>query len=92
MFLLDAVDNLPRLRISDSLMGVFLWVLRKAGVRDVPSLTSLREIQSHLHAESGIPTHRCESAQGNIFFMNDVREMIARVWDSSLYKPVSHIN
>ena len=74
-------------------MGVFLWMLREAGVRDVPSLTSLREIQSRLRAESGIPTRQCESAQGNVYFMNDLREMIARVRDSSWYNiPLSHID
>ena len=59
-----------------------MWMLREAGVRDVPSVASLREMQSRLRAESGIPTHRYESAQGNVYFMNDVREMIARVRDS----------
>jgi len=62
-------------------MGVFLWMLREVGVKDVPSFTSLREIQSRLRTESGIPTRRYESTQGNVFFMNDVQEMIARVCD-----------
>jgi len=52
-------------------------------VQGVPSFASLREIQSRLRTESGIPTHRYESTQGNVYFMNDVQEMIARVCDSS---------
>jgi len=59
-------------------MKIFLWVLREAGVHGVPSFTSLRETQSHLHAKCGIPTHQYKSPQGNIYFMNDVK-IIAKV-------------
>ena len=82
-FLLDAVDNLPRLRISDSLMKVFLWMLREARVRDAPSFASLRKTQSCLHTECSIPTHQYNSAQGNIYFMNDVQKAIANVCNLS---------
>ena len=64
-------------------MGVFLWMLREVGVRDVPSFAALRKMQSRLRTESSIPTRRYESTQGNVFFMNDLQEIIARVRDSS---------
>lgn len=64
-------------------MKVFLWMLREAGVRDTPSFASLRKIQSHMRDKCGIPTHRYESAQGNIYFMNDIQKIIAKVRDSS---------
>ena len=83
VFFLDALDNLPRLRVSDSLMKMFLWVLRQVGVRDAPSFALLRETQSHLSTECGIPTRQFESAQGNVYFMNDVQQMIAKVRHSS---------
>jgi len=37
LFLLDTIDNFPRLRISGSLMRVLIWLLREVGVSKVPS-------------------------------------------------------
>ena len=65
-------------------MKVFLWVLHEAGVRDAPSFASLRKVQSRLRIECGIPTHRYESIQGNVYFMNDVQTMIERVRDFNI--------
>ena len=79
MFLLDALDSFPRLQVSDALMKAFLWVLGQSGVHDVPSLKELRKVQEHLRAESGVPTEQFKLPQGNIFFQNDIRDIIAKV-------------
>ena len=79
MFLLDALDNMPRTRVSDALMKVFLWVLRESGVPDVPSLDRLREVQAMLRDLSGVPSKPHKSAHGNLFYMNDIRSIIAKV-------------
>lgn len=79
MFLLDTLDNLPRQRVSNSLMKVFLWILNEGGARDVPSLDALRKVQVNLHKQGGVPTVPWTSTQGNVFHLNDICKIIANV-------------
>jgi len=78
-FLLDTVDNLPRMRISSSLMKVLLWLLREVGVHNVPSFDGLRTMQKKLKKEHIVPTIHTKSPKGNTFSFNDPRALVANV-------------
>ncbi|EPQ53202.1 hypothetical protein GLOTRDRAFT_23374, partial [Gloeophyllum trabeum ATCC 11539] len=80
--------NLPRLRISDNLMQVFLWVMREAGAAQVPSFDAFRKLQDKLRKESGIKTVKCQSPLGNNFYMNDIGAIIAKDYSNPLTRPL----
>ncbi|KAJ6589471.1 hypothetical protein B0H19DRAFT_892628, partial [Mycena capillaripes] len=90
MFLLDTLDNLPRQRVSNSLMKVFLWILREGGARDVPSLDALRKVQLNLHSQGGVLTVPWTSTQGNVFYLNDIRTIIAKDYANPLTRGLLH--
>ena len=79
MFLLDTLDNLPRMRVSNAQMKVFLWILSEVGARDVPSFYHLRQVQASIRKAAGIPTIKHQSPKGNIYFTNDPRTLVAMV-------------
>ncbi|KAJ6619148.1 hypothetical protein B0H10DRAFT_1744510, partial [Mycena sp. CBHHK59/15] len=90
-FLLNILDNMPRLRISSSLMRVFLWMLRESGAKDVPSFDRLRQVQQEIRAEYGIPSIPCKSPLGNVFFINDPRTIIAQDWANPAVRAQMHV-
>ncbi|EPQ55871.1 hypothetical protein GLOTRDRAFT_105784 [Gloeophyllum trabeum ATCC 11539] len=91
MFLLDMIDNLPRMRVSDSLMRIFIFVLKESGSKDVPSFDGLRHLQKQLREHCGIPTRQHQTGRGNIFYYNDVRTLIAKDWSTLAVRKHMHL-
>ncbi|KIJ35562.1 hypothetical protein M422DRAFT_81105, partial [Sphaerobolus stellatus SS14] len=79
IFLLDMLDNLPRLWLSDPQMRAIMWVMKEIGGRDVPSLDTLCRVQEKLRKTTAISSTKYKSAQGNIFYVNDIKQQIAEV-------------
>lgn len=79
MFLLDVIDNLPRLRFSDAEIQIILWLLKQTGCRKVPTFYALRKMQQRLRERCNNPTVQIRTSLGNIMYSNDICSGIARV-------------
>ncbi|KAJ7606159.1 hypothetical protein DFH06DRAFT_1107659 [Mycena polygramma] len=76
--LLDILENLPRLRMSSNQFKMILWILKQCNVANVPSYNSFRKTQTRLRKLCGSEPKLYTSSVGNRFFVNDIRETIAR--------------
>jgi hypothetical protein len=68
-------------------MNVFLWILRKGGARNVPSLYHHRQEQASLRKSTGVPTTQHKSPKDNIYSMNDPRTLVAMVRNMTAFIP-----
>ncbi|EAU92084.2 hypothetical protein CC1G_09605 [Coprinopsis cinerea okayama7 len=86
MFMLDMLDNLPRLRLSDDHMKAILWVMRECGTPDVPTFSRLRKLQNELQGAIGFSPEHHTSSQGNHFYMNHPAKLIALDWANPMVR------
>lgn len=77
--MLDLLDNLPRLRLSDDHLKAFIWVMKECGAHSVPSFAALRKKQKELSQDVGIKTKNHTSPLGNEFFMNGPADLFKLV-------------
>lgn len=89
MFMLDMLDNLPRLRLSDDHMKTIMWVMRECGTPNVPSFSALQNLQAHLTHQVNIKPKEHISALGNRFFMNHPSDLFALVSRASNTKQIT---
>ncbi|KAF7294511.1 hypothetical protein MKEN_01443800 [Mycena kentingensis (nom. inval.)] len=88
--LLDILDNLGRCRFTSTQISLIIHLLKRLGVRGVPSLKGLRKAQKQVQAELGSAPVKIISPQGNIFYVSDVRKCVARDFANPLVSP--HLN
>lgn len=79
MFLLDLLDNIPRLRLSTAHLKLIMWIMEEAGCSGMPTFYELRQTQKRLKVLCGIESHHYQSSRGNSFDMLDIPQLIGRV-------------
>ncbi|KAJ3965958.1 hypothetical protein EV361DRAFT_966529 [Lentinula raphanica] len=78
MMLLDLMDNLPRLRMSNAHFKLILWIMSECGITNVPTYYAFRKMQGALQTALGDQPKPFVSALGNHFHVNDPREAVKR--------------
>ncbi|KAI0782066.1 hypothetical protein C8Q75DRAFT_737804 [Abortiporus biennis] len=87
MFLIDLLDSLPHLRLSDDQMKLLLWVMKLCDTPNVPSFYALQKLQSQLTKEVNIHTVSHISPLENKFFANGPAELFYLDWVNPLVCP-----
>ncbi|CAE6515143.1 unnamed protein product [Rhizoctonia solani] len=87
MFLLDMLDNIPRLRLSTGHLKLIMWVMEEAGCHDMPKFYELRQTQKRLKEFCGIEAHHYRSSRGNSFHMLDIPQLIGRDLSNPIVAP-----
>ncbi|KAJ7796773.1 hypothetical protein B0H14DRAFT_3093282 [Mycena olivaceomarginata] len=78
MFMLDLLDNLPRLRLSDDHLKAIIWVMKECGTPNVPSFYALRKMQAKL-------------TRANQFYMNHPNDLIRLDFANPLVRKFIHV-
>ncbi|KAL1674996.1 hypothetical protein EV122DRAFT_219370 [Schizophyllum commune] len=87
---LDILMHLPRSVFSQKQLDLFLWLLRINGVHDVPSVTSMLQLNSALQRTCGIETIGYDGALGHKYFVNNLAQIIAQEMSNPLVRPHLH--
>ncbi|KAK7445751.1 hypothetical protein VKT23_014747 [Stygiomarasmius scandens] len=91
MFMLDLLDNLPRLRLSDDHLKAIIWAMQECGTPNVPTFNELRKVQSRLTREFELTSRHHQSAMENHFYMNHPASLLALDWANPLVRKHIHV-
>ncbi|KAJ7483006.1 hypothetical protein B0H11DRAFT_1862828 [Mycena galericulata] len=57
---------------------MILWMMKECGAKDVPSFNAFRSMQKQIRETTGVRSEPHKSDLGNLFYVNDVRDLIAK--------------
>jgi len=65
MFMLDLLDKLPWIWLSDDHLKTIMWIMQECGTPNVPSFSALCKKQAKLTHKVNVATEPHTSAMGN---------------------------
>ncbi|KAH7919605.1 hypothetical protein BV22DRAFT_968262, partial [Leucogyrophana mollusca] len=83
-FITSLLFSSPRVPFSEAQKNAVLNWAKELGARDVPSLSALKACHSKLESLVGNPTEKVTARTGDIFYINNVAEAIAKDYANPL--------
>ncbi|KAG2064483.1 hypothetical protein BDR04DRAFT_1162485 [Suillus decipiens] len=77
-FITSLLFSSPHHPFSDGQKKAILNWAKELGARDVPSFDTVKKVQKHIDHLIGDPTEKVTARSGDIFYINNVAESIAR--------------
>ncbi|KAJ7715042.1 hypothetical protein B0H16DRAFT_1477673 [Mycena metata] len=90
MFMLDQLDNNPRLWLSDDHMKAIIWTMKESGTPNVPSFYAFRKMQKRLAQEFGLNPRHHTSSLDNQFHMNHPNDLLRLDFANPLVREYLH--
>ncbi|KAJ3824671.1 hypothetical protein F5880DRAFT_353082 [Lentinula raphanica] len=87
---LDILMHLPRSVFSQRQLDLFLWLLRVNGVADIPSVKTMKSLNTSLQKMCGIETLCYDGALGNRYYANSLAQIIAQEMANPHVRPKLH--
>ncbi|KAI0071651.1 hypothetical protein K474DRAFT_1606601 [Panus rudis PR-1116 ss-1] len=84
---LDILRHVPRCAFSEKQNAVIHWAMRALGVKDIPSESTMRNIDTKLQKLCGIDSLRFKGALGHVYYSNDLAALIAQEMANPLVRP-----
>ncbi|KIY71216.1 hypothetical protein CYLTODRAFT_487432 [Cylindrobasidium torrendii FP15055 ss-10] len=89
-FLLDLLMHLPRSVFSERQLALFTWILGEAGVRQVPSVNAMKDMNQRMQEMCGIETKAYRSENGNVYHVNDFARIVEQEMSNPNVRPHLH--
>ncbi|KAG2147895.1 uncharacterized protein EDB93DRAFT_1059045, partial [Suillus bovinus] len=78
-FIMSLLFSSPCHPFSDGQKKAIINWARELGARDVPSFGAIKKVQKHIDCLIGDPTEKVSARSGDIFYINNIAESIARI-------------
>ncbi|KAG1753908.1 uncharacterized protein EDB91DRAFT_1043935, partial [Suillus paluster] len=89
-FITALLFSSPRLPFSDAQKKAVLNWAKELGARDVPSLYAIKKSQAFVEDTVGQPTEKVSARSGNIFYINNIANAIAKDYGNPLTRFAMH--